>query len=181
MLNGIGAILCTLLACTGAILWWPGIREWRRSLAIDWKRKGYGFNWSLHNTVGFWMLSFILLWGISGIYFSFPEPFNATVDFFEPLNDSSTAARLGDHILFWLARLHFGRFSGLTVKAIWTLLGLAPAVLAFTGGLMWWQRVARKKPRPIERLVEQPVEAAPAPGRELPATRSFGNSTNETA
>jgi len=152
LVNGVGAILATLLALTGAVLWWPGIRNWRRSLTIDWKRKRGGFNWSLHNAVGFWMLAFILLWGISGIYFSFPQPFSALVDFFEPLDESSTQTRTGDNVLFWLARLHFGRFAGLTVKAVWTVLGLAPAVLTVTGGLMWWHRVIRRKPRRLERL-----------------------------
>ena len=81
-INGLGAILATILALTGIILWWPGIRNWRHSLTIDWTRKRYGFNWSLHNAVGFWMFFFVLLWGISGIYLCFPKPFNATVDFF---------------------------------------------------------------------------------------------------
>jgi uncharacterized iron-regulated membrane protein len=145
-INGIGAIFATLIAATGAILWWPGVSNWRRSLTIDWKRKRYGLNWSLHSAIGFWMLSLILLWAISGIYLSFPKAFNATVDFFEPPNGSSQQDRIGDEVLFWLARLHFGRFSGLTVKAIWTVLGLAPAVLTATGTLMWWHRVVRRKP-----------------------------------
>jgi uncharacterized iron-regulated membrane protein len=145
IINGIGAIFATLMACTGAILWWPGIRNWRRGLTIDWKRKGYGFHWSLHNAIGLWMLFFILMWGISGIYFSFPNVFNRTVDFFEPLNQVHPTIRFGDNVLSWLAQLHFGRFSNLTVKAIWTVLGLAPAVLTITGGMMWWLRVVRRE------------------------------------
>jgi uncharacterized iron-regulated membrane protein len=152
LVNGIGAIFATLLAATGAVLWWPGIRNWRRSLTIDWKRKRHGFNWSLHNAVGFWMLAFVLLWGISGIYFSFPKPFNALVDFLEPLNESNPQTRIGDSVLFWLAQLHFGRFNGLTLKAVWTVLGLAPALLTVTGGLMWWHRVVRRQPRRVEQL-----------------------------
>lgn len=168
LINGVGAIFATLLACTGAILWWPGIRNWRRGLTIDWKRKRYAFNWSLHNAIGFWMLAFVLLWGISGIYFSFPKPFNAIVDFFEPLSDSSAQTRAGDTFLFWLAQLHFGRFPGYTIKAIWTLLGLAPAVLAVTGGLMWWYRVILKKPQRMER-----TEPAVVSAHDVQADRSF--------
>jgi uncharacterized iron-regulated membrane protein len=152
LINGIGAIFATLVACTGAILWWPGIANWRRSLTMDWKRKRYGLNWSLHSAIGFWTFSFVLFWGISGIYLSFPQVFNATVDFFEPPNGSSEQIRIGDNVLFWLAQLHFGRFAGLTVKAIWTVLGLAPAVLVVTGGLMWWHRVVRRKPQWREQL-----------------------------
>ena len=174
LVNGVGAIFATLLAFTGAILWWPGVRNWRRSLTIDWKRKRYGFNWSLHNAIGFWMLSFILLWGISGIYFSFPKPFNEAVDFLEPLSASNQETRFGDDVLFWLARLHFGRFSGLPVKAIWTVLALAPALLVVTGSLMWWQRVVRRKPR---RLAQ--VEAATATSHETQTNRSFGGKATE--
>lgn len=173
LVNGIGAIFSTLLAFTGAILWWPGIRNWRRSLIIDWKRKRYGFQWSLHNAVGFWMLLFVLLWGISGIYLCFPKAFNATVDYFEPLTDATRQARFGDDVLFWLARLHFGRFSGLTVKAIWTVLGFVPAVLTITGGMMWWYRVIRREPQSIEQLVAAVTAPKPQPGK------SFGDKPSE--
>jgi len=171
LVNGVGAIFATLLGFTGAILWWPGIKNWRRGLTIDWKRKRYAFNWSLHNAVGIWMLAFVVLWGISGIYFSFPKPFNAIVDFLEPLNDSSSQLRAGDTFLFWLAQLHFGRFPGYTIKAIWTVLGLAPAVLAATGGLMWWFRVVRRRPQRIEQC--QTVAVA-APDVNVTADSSFG-------
>jgi uncharacterized iron-regulated membrane protein len=174
VVNGVGAIAATLLALTGAILWWPGVQNWRRGLLFNWKRKRYGFHWSLHNAVGFWMLLFVLLWGISGIYFSFPKPFNAIVDFFEPFTEPTGHARVGDTILSWLAQLHFGRFSGLTVKAIWTVLGLAPAVLALTGGLMWWHRVVLREPRRIE----QP-ELPASPARKPQTSTSLGDKSSE--
>jgi uncharacterized iron-regulated membrane protein len=176
LLNGIGAIFTTLLASTGAMLWWTGIRNWRRSLTIDWRRKRHGFNWSLHSAVGFWMLAFVLLWGISGIYFAFPRAFNATVDFFEPLNGSDQQTRVGDTVLFWLARLHFGRFSGLAVKAIWTVLGLAPAVLAVTGSLMWWHRVVRRKPQALD----QQDQLKAAPTATVPTRHLAGDEPNQS-
>src|ERR1700733_2164572 len=30
--NGVGAICLTSLCLTGAIIWWPGVKNWRRSL-----------------------------------------------------------------------------------------------------------------------------------------------------
>ena len=33
--NGIGAVLLGLLCMTGAIVWWPGIKNWRRSVGVD--------------------------------------------------------------------------------------------------------------------------------------------------
>jgi uncharacterized iron-regulated membrane protein len=65
------------------------------------------------------------------------------VDFLEPLDVSSRKLRFGDQALYWLAQLHFGRFAGIPVKIIWTIVGLAPAVLFLTGLLMWWNRVLR--------------------------------------
>jgi uncharacterized iron-regulated membrane protein len=140
-LNLIGGLLGSLLCLTGAIIWWPGITNWRSSLSIGWKMNRKGFNWALHSALGFWSIAFIFMWGITGIYLSIPESFNAVVDFFEPIRDSSKTNRFGDQVLFWLARLHFGRFAGLPVKIIWTVFGLAPAVLFVTGTLMWWNRV----------------------------------------
>ena len=33
--NAVGALLTLLAGVTGAVVWWPGIRNWRRSLTID--------------------------------------------------------------------------------------------------------------------------------------------------
>ena len=139
--NAIGAVLTTLLCLTGAIIWWPGINHWRSSLTVGWKVNRKGFNWALHSALGFWSIAFIFMWGISGIYLCIPETFNAVVDFFEPIREPSKTARFGDQALFWLARLHFGRFAGLPIEIIWTVFGLVPAALFVTGALMWWKRV----------------------------------------
>jgi uncharacterized iron-regulated membrane protein len=140
-LNLIGGVLGTLLCLTGAIIWWPGNKYWRGSLTVRWKENRKGFSWALHSAVGIWSIAFIFMWGITGIYLSIPESFNAVVDYFEPVRASSKALRFGDQVLYWLAQLHFGRFAGQPVKVIWTVLGFAPAVLFVTGTLMWWKRV----------------------------------------
>jgi uncharacterized iron-regulated membrane protein len=148
-INGIGAILSTILAMTGAILWWPGIRTWRRGLKIEWNRKRYGFQWSLHNFLGLWFFLFVLLWGISGIYLCFPGVFDSLVEYLDPTKPVPGQLLWGEEILSWLAKLHFGRFS-LPIKALWTVLGLVPAVLTFTGTMMWWYRVVRRESRNLE-------------------------------
>jgi uncharacterized iron-regulated membrane protein len=43
-----------------------------------------------------------------------------------------------------LARLHFGRAYGLSIKILWGILGLMPCILFITGTLMWWWRVVRR-------------------------------------
>jgi uncharacterized iron-regulated membrane protein len=83
--NGVGALLLFLLGLTGIVIWWPGVKSWTQRLTIkrgtSWKR----FNWDTHNAVGFWTLLFVTIWGVTGAYFVFPEPYRATVNFFAPL------------------------------------------------------------------------------------------------
>ena len=143
LINAAGGIFTLLLGLTGAIIWWPGIETWRRSFSFRWKSNPKGFNWTLHSALGFWTFAFFFMWAISGIYLSIPSKFNAAVDFLEPLNESSRSLRFGDQVLYWLAQAHFGRFAGVPVKIIWTVVGLTPAALFFTGALMWWKRVLK--------------------------------------
>jgi uncharacterized iron-regulated membrane protein len=143
LLNAAGGIFTLLMALTGAVIWWPGVDNWRRSLSFRWKTNPKGFNWTLHSALGFWSFAFFLMWAISGVYLSTPRPFNDAVDFLEPLKLPSRRPRFGDQLLFWLAQAHFGRFAGVWVKIAWTVTGLAPAVLFVTGTVMWWIRVLK--------------------------------------
>jgi len=146
-INGMGALCLTLLCLTGVILWWPGVMNWRRSLTVNWRSSFARLNWDLHNTLGFWCFLFVLMWGISGIYFAFPEVFNAVVGF---LQTPSTIGKVqfGDRVLLWLSNLHFGRFGCLS-EALWTLVGLVPAVLSFTGLFMCCHRLLVRKGAPM--------------------------------
>jgi len=157
--NGVGALLVVVLALTGIVVWWPGIKTWRRSLAVHrnvgWQR----FAWSLHSMIGFWSLGFILLFGVSGAYLGNPDLFQDLADRMEPLTDANARTRTVDQIIYWIAYLHVGRINGIgipcrgpglcdmTMKLIWAVFGLAPAVMFVTGAVMWWGRVIRKKPR----------------------------------
>jgi uncharacterized iron-regulated membrane protein len=143
VINAVGGIVTTLLILTGAIVWWPGTETWRRSLSFRWKGNPKGLNWALHSALGFWTFAIFFVWAFSGIYLSIPTAFNAAVDYVEPLRESSRSLRFGDQLLFWLAQAHFGRFAGIPVKIVWTILGLAPGVLFVTGVVMWWNRVLR--------------------------------------
>ena len=138
LVNGIGAASLTLLCLTGAIIWWPGVKHWRRSLKVDWNTNFPRINWDLHSALGFWLFLIVLLWGISGLYFVFPRAFSVFF-VFDP------ADRFTDQWLYWLSALHFGRFSRLT-EAIWAVFGLTPGVLAFTGTFICCRRVMFKKP-----------------------------------
>jgi uncharacterized iron-regulated membrane protein len=131
--NGIGAFLLVVMSATGAMIWWPGIKNWRRSMRIQRRARFARLNWDLHSAVGFWCLFFVLIWGVSGIWLCFP----GTLD-----------SLFSDGLRLWITRLHFGRFNGAT-EALWTILGLAPGILAVTGALMWWNRILSKRLRRI--------------------------------
>ena len=154
--NGVGAILLLVLCITGAIIWWPGIATWKRSIAAPWTGNWKRFNWGLHSVVGLWTFAFVLIWGISGIYLVWPEPFTQAADYLQPAVDSK-AWRWGDDLLAWTARLHFGRFAGWPVKTLWFVLGFSPIVLFITGFVMWWNRVVRPAMDSRKETEEAPI------------------------
>jgi uncharacterized iron-regulated membrane protein len=86
IVNGVLAALLTLLALTGAVIWWPGIRNWRRSLTINLRASWKRINWDLHSAVGFWSFAFFFMWSFTGVYLIFPAPFDAFINRFAPLD-----------------------------------------------------------------------------------------------
>jgi uncharacterized iron-regulated membrane protein len=167
MVNGAGAVFVLALSLTGGVLWWPGIRTWRRSLAIQPTSHWKLFNWQLHSVIGLWTLPLVFMFGVVGVYAGFPAPFQtlvnkiAPLDFYRPIPEASIAPDIpviqaatprprrrfqprystGDKIIRWFSYLHFGNFGGWPSKALWVIIGLAPAFLFVTGVLMWWNRV----------------------------------------
>jgi uncharacterized iron-regulated membrane protein len=129
------------------------------------------FNWQLHSVVGLWMLPLVFMFGLVGTYSGFPRPFQVLVDKVAPLDvyrlipeaslrntivnfipvDAQSGTprprfvrpklSTGDKIIRWFSYLHFGNFGGWPSKALWVVIGLAPAFLFVTGILMWWNRV----------------------------------------
>lgn len=157
LVNGYGALLLVVIALTGMVVWWPGIKTWRQGLTlrrnVGWQR----FTWDLHKAIGFWTLGFTLVFALSGVYLSNPEMFQDLADRIEPITDGNTRTRIVDQVIYWLAYLHFGRINGIgipcrgpglcdfTTKLLWAVFGLAPAAMVVTGAMVWWNRVVRKK------------------------------------
>ena len=42
-------------------------------------------NWDLHSAVGFWTVSLVMMWAVTGVYFAFPTAFRSTVNRISPL------------------------------------------------------------------------------------------------
>jgi len=82
IVNGIGAACLVGLCLTGMVLWWPGIRTWRRALTIHFRKSWRRINFDLHSAVGFWTASLVFLWAISGVYFVWPKAFERVVNSF---------------------------------------------------------------------------------------------------
>jgi uncharacterized iron-regulated membrane protein len=142
--NGVGAILIVTLAIAGLVIWWPGRASWWRHMSV---RRGVGgrrLTLDLHNMLGFWLFVFVMLWALGGIYFGFPDVFNALADTFKSGDQETPASLAMQESYAVLARLHFGRAYGLSIKVLWGVLGLIPCVLFVTGALMWWWRVVRR-------------------------------------
>ena len=78
-INGIGALLLVLLASTGLVVWWPGIRQWRSALRFEsrarWRRKNY----DLHRLIGFFASLLLMFVAVTGAYFAFPKTYEGIV------------------------------------------------------------------------------------------------------
>lgn len=144
-LNAAGSVLVTAMALSGLVVWWPGVRNWRRALTVKRGSSWPRFNWDLHSALGIWFFAFLAMWGLTGFYLAYPEPFANYVDSISPA-DAVLGQRPGDIVLQTLTRLHFGRFRDAPVwQALWVPLGLIPAAMFVTGAVMWWNRVLKKR------------------------------------
>lgn len=162
LLNGIGSALVGLLVVTGLVTWWPSLAN--RQVAGTGFRPARPLQSRVHRQLGIWGAAVLLIWVVSGIYFAFPEPFNAAATFVS----GDDLAGLGYDVLTWLTYLHFGRFSA-AVQVVWLVVGLLPTVLVITGISMWWTRRARRRAEhwpapapsrashPLPRLVTTPL------------------------
>jgi uncharacterized iron-regulated membrane protein len=83
--NGIGAAMLLLLCLTGIVIWWPGLKRWKRGLQVDFTLSWKRINWDLHSATGFWTLAVVSMWALTGVYFAWPNQFRAAVNYLSPL------------------------------------------------------------------------------------------------
>jgi len=142
-LNGFGGMFFLLMVFSGILIWWQGKRRWKEGLVISGSSRR-GLLWQLHSFLGFWALLFMLVWGVTAIYFAFPQPFDALIDAMDPDLDDFERP---DGWLLFLIDLHFGRFRGAWpgLPYLWTILGLLPAVMFISGFILWYQRVLKRQ------------------------------------
>lgn len=85
ILNGVGAAFLLLLNATGMVIWWPGIRNWKRALKVDFERGWRRINFDLHVSVGFWTILIASFWAVSGMYFGWPRQIFQFVNSLSPV------------------------------------------------------------------------------------------------
>lgn len=86
LVNGFGGLFLGILCITGAIIWWPGIKNWKRSLKVDLGKKWKRVNWDLHSASGFWTLALIALWAVTGAYFTWDDEIKEAINYVSPLS-----------------------------------------------------------------------------------------------
>lgn len=156
-LNGYGGILFLAMVLSGLVLWWQGKRRCYEGLVIRTTSTRSLF-WQLHSFMGFWSLLLLLVWGVTAVYFAWPEPFELFIDWMDDDLEDDTRP---DGWLLWLVRLHFGRFRGvLWANVLWIILGLLPALLFITGFVLWYRRVLKKLWQPAAAALAPPEESA---------------------
>ena len=141
--NALGGALLCLMCLSGVLIWWRASGAWYKGFFFNPKHGWKRINFDLHAALGFWSLVILFMWGVTGIYFAYPDPFIAVVDYFEP-PDVFPSGRRGDAFLAWIVKMHFGRYGGMGVRITYVIIGLLPAVMFVTGSIMWWNRVLRR-------------------------------------
>lgn len=94
--NGAAAIAFTILCITGAIVWWPGLDKWKRSLIFNPKSGWKRLNWDLHSSIGFWSFGLVFMWAVSGIFVVWPLPFEKVINHYSPLIQYSIPEEVPD-------------------------------------------------------------------------------------
>ncbi len=132
IINGYFGLAFVVLSITGLITWTAkGWRHFFIRRGIGWRRQTL----QLHSAVGFWSFALLLLWGVSGLYLTFPAAFTSALELFFPADDGFSER--ADQITAWLATMHFGRFGGMGIRWTWITLGLIPAILFVSGLILW--------------------------------------------
>ncbi len=88
--NGIGGIFLFLLCITGIVIWWPGIRTWKRALQVDFRKGWKRVNFDLHSAAGFWMMIWLMMWSVTTIYFVWPTEFKKVIELASPITKAET-------------------------------------------------------------------------------------------
>ncbi len=83
--NGAGAAGLLILALTGILLWWRGLKTWWHGMGVSFRHNWRRINYDLHHALGLWTLLIVSWWALSGMYFAWYGPFTKAVNTVSPL------------------------------------------------------------------------------------------------
>jgi len=83
--NGVGAGILLVLAGTGVLLWWQGLKNWTRALKMNLRLSWRRINFDAHHAIGIWTLALVAWWSISGVYFGFYRQLVGMVQVVSPI------------------------------------------------------------------------------------------------
>ena len=139
--NAAGGAILMLMVMSGLVIWWQGKRRWTEGIKVS-SKSPRSLWWQLHSFIGFWLLLLMFSWGLTAVYFGFPEPFNDLIDWLDDdLNDFDRP----DGFLLFLIDLHFGRFRGSWLAYLWVILGLLPGFMFISGFVLWYKRIVNPR------------------------------------
>ncbi|HEX4345853.1 MAG TPA: PepSY-associated TM helix domain-containing protein [Solirubrobacteraceae bacterium] len=69
---GLIGVMLFGLVLSGIVLWWPGIRRWRRGFQVRSHKGRYARDYDLHKLIGIVALPFLAMWAITGMNFELP-------------------------------------------------------------------------------------------------------------
>lgn len=71
-ITGWATVIFVFLVLTGLVIWFPQrIKSWKQGLKIKWKANWKRVNHDLHNALGFYASFFLLIMGLTGLFWSF--------------------------------------------------------------------------------------------------------------
>lgn len=70
--NGIAGLLLLLVAISGLVLWWPAAGAWNNAFRVVRRANWKGLVYDLHRVGGAIMVAFVVLFCITGAYFTWP-------------------------------------------------------------------------------------------------------------
>jgi uncharacterized iron-regulated membrane protein len=166
--DGIGGALLFVMAVIGIVLWWPGIRVWKRALKIKWHAPWSGITFDLHRSFGFWCFPLIAMWGITGLYFIFPQAGLRAINL---LSNTATLNQLSSHWMPGDPVLPVGDFIG-RAQSLYPADQLAYAYLDVSRAQGEVQVYMSRDPSVPMELLEDEVVFDPASGAILMNTSS---------
>lgn len=80
MITGAATLIFVVTLLTGVVLWWPRrLALWGKALRFRQGANWKGMNYDLHAVLGAYALLPLLVMGLSGLYWSYNEPFKTVV------------------------------------------------------------------------------------------------------